>query len=410
MPTKAELDALRLDPDDRKRDSGGRGRWLWPALIVTALGLVAFKYWQSSSIPVVTTAEVEILKGADSQATSVLEASGYVVARRRATVSSKVTGKVTEVLVEEGMKVEEGQVMARLDDTIAQRQLALAQAELAASDSRQAETRVRLAEAQRNLERSQSLVESGVGSESAFDGDRAEVDSLMARLEAEAKDVVVSRNVAALRRQELEDTVIRAPFAGVAISKNAQPGEMISPVSSGGFTRTGISTLVDMSSLEIEVDVNEAFIQRAFAGQPSVAVLDAYPDWKIPARVITIVPAADRQKATVRVRIGFDELDPRILPDMGVKVSLLEPAEEVGAGSEVEGEPRLRIPRAALRQDGDQKVVWVVDEDHLRRRAVRLGRIDDRGAEVVAGLAGGELVMIEGPAAPSDGDRVKTGK
>jgi RND family efflux transporter MFP subunit len=410
MPTKAELDALRLDPDDRKRDSGGRGRWLWPALIVTALGLVAFKYWQSSSIPVVTTAEVEILKGADSQATSVLEASGYVVARRRATVSSKVTGKVTEVLVEEGMKVEEGQVMARLDDTIAQRQLALAQAELAASDSRQAETRVRLAEAQRNLERSQSLVESGVGSESAFDGDRAEVDSLMARLEAEAKDVVVSRNVAALRRQELEDTVIRAPFAGVAISKNAQPGEMISPVSSGGFTRTGISTLVDMSSLEIEVDVNEAFIQRAFAGQPSVAVLDAYPDWKIPARVITIVPAADRQKATVRVRIGFDELDPRILPDMGVKVSLLEPAEEVGAGSEVEGEPRLRIPRAALRQDGDQEVVWVVDEDHLRRRAVRLGRIDDRGAEVVAGLAGGELVMIEGPAAPSDGDRVKTGK
>jgi RND family efflux transporter MFP subunit len=232
----------------------------------------------------------------------------------------------------------------------------------------------------------------------------------MARLEAEAKDVVVSRNVAALRRQELEDTVIRAPFAGVAISKNAQPGEMISPVSSGGFTRTGISTLVDMSSLEIEVDVNEAFIQRAFAGQPSVAVLDAYPDWKIPARVITIVPAADRQKATVRVRIGFDELDPRILPDMGVKVSLLEPAEEVGAGSEVEGEPRLRIPRAALRQDGDQEVVWVVDEDHLRRRAVRLGRIDDRGAEVVAGLAGGELVMIEGPAAPSDGDRVKTGK
>ncbi|MBZ0114239.1 MAG: efflux RND transporter periplasmic adaptor subunit [Thermoanaerobaculia bacterium] len=390
------------------RNQGGRGRWLWPVLLLLALGLVAFKYWQNSSVPVVTTAAVEVLKEGDSRATAVLEASGYVVARRQATVSSKVTGKVTEVLIEEGMKVEEGQVMARLDDTIAQRQLAVAESELVAAGGRQAETRVRLAEARRNLERTQSLVESGVGSESSLDRDRAEVDSLKARLDAEANDVAVSRSVAALRRQEMEDTVIRAPFTGVAISKNAQPGEMISPVSSGGFTRTGISTLVDMSSLEIEVDVNEAFIQRAFPGQPSIAILDAYPDWKIPARVITIVPAADRQKATVRVRIGFDQLDPRILPDMGVKVSLLEPVKEAGVGSEIEGEPRLRIPRAALRQDGDQEVVWVVEDEHLRRRAVRLGRIDDRGAEVVAGLAGGERVMIEGPVAPSDGDRVKS--
>jgi RND family efflux transporter MFP subunit len=315
-----------------------------------------------------------------------------------------MTGKVVEVLVEEGMAVKAGQVLARLDDTTLRRYLELAEAELAASRGAAAETEVRLKEAQLTLARARALVRDGISGQAELDKAEAEVDALKARLDLTREQVTVAERQVSVRRTDLDDTVIRAPFAGVAISKDAQPGEMVSPVSAGGgFTRTGISTIVDMASLEIEVDVNESFINRVTPGQKVEATLDAYPDWKVPGRVITIVPTADRQRATVLVRIGFEQLDPRVLPDMGVKVAFLGAPEPAAAAS---ARPRLTVLRAAVRSDQGQSIVFVGVEGHVERRAVRLG--DAKGDQVVvlSGLSAGEKVVVEGPAELADRSRV----
>ena len=268
----------------------------------------------------------------ESDEPAVLNASGYVTARLQATVSSKVTGRVVEVLFEEGMAVRAGQVLARLDDSSPRAQLRLAEASLSAAESAVSETVVRRREALLELERQRQLVERGVAPQTDEDAARAEADALAARIGARNLEVAVARREVDLRRADLDDTVIRAPFSGIALARNAQPGEMVSPVSGGGgFTRTGICTIVDMSSLEIEVDVNESYINRVRPGQRAIARIDAYPDWRIPATVVTMVPAADRQRATVMVRLRFDELDPRILPDMGVNVAFLDDTPEDAA-------------------------------------------------------------------------------
>ena len=326
-------------------------------------------------------------------------------ARRRATISAKITGRVAEVLIDEGMKVEAGQVLARLDDVQAKNQLALAEAQ--AREARQSveETEVRLRQAEVDRGRAEELTKSGVASQSALDAARADANSLAARLKVGREQAkVAERNVAVLE-QELAETVVRAPFAGVAISKDAQPGEIVSPMSAGGgFTRTGICTLVDMASLEIEVDVNEAYIQRVQPGQKVAATLDAYPDWQIPAHVITTIPAADRQKATVKVRIGFDALDPRLLPDMAAKVAFL--AGETGAQGAAAQRVRL-VARAAIRGEKGAEYVLVVKEGVLERRAVTVGPTASDPAEVLSGVTNGEQVVIEGPADLAAGARVK---
>jgi RND family efflux transporter MFP subunit len=332
------------------------------------------------------------------------DASGYVVARRPATVASKVTGRLAEVDIEEGMSVKEGQVLARLDDSNARRALEHAEARLRATTSAQHELAVRLREADLQLVRVRDLAKTGVESQRALDVALAERDSFAARLAAAGDEVKVAEREVALRAQDLEDTIIRAPFDGVAVSKDAQPGEIVSPVSAGGgFTRTGVGTIVDMSSLEIEVDVNESFIQRVRPGQPVSATLQAYPDWKIPAHVITTVPAADRQKATVKVRIAFDQLgDARILPDMGVKVSFQgEPAEGGGA------QARLVVPARAGRRAGDAAVVFAVRDGRVERRAVAAGGTVGDGVEVLSGLRAGDRIVLDPPPGLADGDRVR---
>ncbi len=335
---------------------------------------------------------------------TVLNASGYVTARRQATVSSKVTGKVTEVLVEEGMVVHEGQVLARLDDSTTGKEHALAEARLVAQRGALDENQVRLRQAEISLRRARSLREQGVAPQADLDAAEAEVNSIKARLDLGREEVAVAERELAVSRQSLDDTVIRAPFSGVAISKDAQPGEMISPVSAGGgFTRTGICTIVDMASLEIEVDVNEAYIQRVQPGQQAVATLDAYPDWQIPARVIMPVPTADRQKATVRVRLAFEKLDPRILPDMGVKVAFLN---ESGGAAAAPSRPALVVPRRALRKDGDRDVVFVVKGEQVERRAVGVSPVPGDEAVITSGLSSGEQVVIEGPENLADGAKV----
>jgi RND family efflux transporter MFP subunit len=262
---------------------------------------------------------------------------------------------------------------------------------------------VRLHEADLELGRVRNLAATGVASRSQLDTAQAQRDSFAARLAATRDEVTVAEREVAVRRQDVEDTLIRAPFDGVATSKNAQPGEIVSPVSAGGgFTRTGIGTIVDMGSLEIEVDVNEAFIQRVRREQPVVATLQAYPDWKIPAHVITTVPAADRQKATVRVRIALNELgDPRILPDMGVKVAF-----QAEAGADAATRPRLLVPERAVRREKDGAVVFVLRDDRVERRAIGVGGTAADGVEVVAGLRAGDTVVLDPPANLADGSRV----
>lgn len=413
---RPSLDALRIDREPE--GPAARSRWIWPTAALLLLLVGAAGWWRvaAGAPPEVTTVPVTEVRGG---APAVLDASGYVTARRQATVSSKVTGKIVDVLVEEGMEVAEGQVLARLDASTQRATVHLAEANLEAARRAVAETDARLAQARLDLTRADRLAAEAVSSQAELDAARTEVSALEARRALERERATVAERELALQRIQLEDTVIRAPFAGVAISKNAQPGEMISPVSAGGgFTRTGVCTLVDMDSLEIEVDVGESYIQRVQAGQRVEAVLDAYPDWRIPARVITTIPAADREKATVEVRIGFDRLDPRILPDMGVKVSFLDAGDSGGGAGRAGGEPRDRrilIPWEAVREAEGDPFAWVLRDGRVERRPLTLGdRSGDGGGEragervqVLSGLEPGERVVTEATGELADGLEVR---
>lgn len=396
-PTLADL---RLDRTELPRPAARWARGL--VGLVVGLGLVALGYWALRARPVPVRTQVARAEATVGGRRPVLNASGYVVARRQATVSSKITGKVVEVLIEEGMHVQEGQVLARLDDTNIRASLSLAQAQAEAARTALAETRARLEEAEKQLARVAALAAKDVASAAELDRAEAEAKSLRARLEAQASQVTVAEREVAVWQQQLEDTIIRAPFSGVAIAKNAQPGEMISPISAGGgFTRTGIGTIVDMNSLEIEVDVNESFLNRVHPGQAVEAVLDAYPDWKIPCKVIALIPTADRQKATVKVRVAFDRLDPRILPDMAVRVTFL--AEPDGSNHQ----PAVLVPKSALREEAGRTVVWVVKDKRLEPRTVTVTLSKANEASLAAGLSPGEKVVIEGPARLRPGQRVR---
>jgi len=368
---------------------------------------VAFGAWKmfGGHTTEVTTVVAEAETSGPSLGNSVLNASGYVVARRMSTVASKVTGRVLEIYVEEGMAVKKDQVVARLDPVNSRTVLTMAERELEASRRNLAEIEVRLGDARRTLERNEALVKQQLVSESALDASRAEVNALAARLEASKAQVKVSESQLAMRQNDYDDLNVRAPFDGVIISKDAQPGEMISPLSAGGgFTRTGIATIVDMDSREIEVDVNEAYINRVKPNQRVEAKLDAYPDQPLPAHVVNIVPTADRTKATVRVRIGFDKLEPQILPDMGIKVRFLDEAPAVANNSQG---PRVRVPTVAVQRSGGEAYVWVVNDGTVERRAITTGAENDGQTEVLAGVhAGEELVapIVEGL---EDGGKVK---
>jgi len=405
MPENDELASLKID---RSADSG-RGSWL-PILIVVVIVAGATGgggWWWMSREPVYVVRTVAVSETRLDEPTTVLNASGYVTARRMATVSSKVTGQVTEVLIEEGMEVAEGQLLARLDTSNVDVNLRLAESELGAATTLLAETEVRRLEAELDLERIRPLFERGVVAKAELDRSQANFDSLKARIVQQHDQVSVAESRIDLWRQELADREIRAPFAGVVVAKNAQPGEMISPISAGGgFTRTGIGTIVDMSSLEIEVDVNESYINRVKAGQAVEATLDAYVDWKIPASVIAIIPTADRQRATVRVRIGFEQLDPRILPDMGVKVAFRDAGtiSEPGAAS---GSMGIVVPATALRRDNARDVVFVAANGRAERRAVNVGSQNENEVVITSGLTAGERVVVEGPAELADGDAIE---
>lgn len=400
------LESLRIERSDEPADSGSGNKYKWFIAAVLLIAVAAAAYaWLRDDAVEVETATAVAAGGNGSSAAAVLNASGYVVARRQATVSAKVTGKISEVLIEEGMAVQEGQVLARLDASTTEPFYALAQRELDSARKKLQEVEIRLAEATRTLRRMEQLRADKLVSESQLDTAQSEVAATNARLEALKSDVRVAEGNVRVRRQDLDDLIVRAPFDGVVVSKDAQPGEMVSPISAGGgFTRTGVATIVDMESREIEVDVNESFINRVKAGQRTEALLDAYPDWTIASHVINIVPTADRQKATVRVRIGFDELDPRILPDMGIKVSFLEDSKEPGT---VASRPAVRVPVASVVKDGDASYVWRVQGGQVERVAVRTGGERDGQVELLSGINAGEVVVAAPVEGMKDGDDVK---
>jgi RND family efflux transporter MFP subunit len=337
---------------------------------------------------------------------TVLNASGYVTARRAATVSSKVTGKVVELLIEEGMKVKGGQVVARLDDTNVKASLDVAQAQLESARAALDETRAQLKQANQEFQRITELAKQHIASQSDLDLAESNAKSLQAHLAQQQVDVTVAERNLVTWQQQMDDMVIRAPFDGVVTTKDAQPGEMISPVSAGGgFTRTGIGTVVDMSSLEIEIDVNESYINRVEPGQPVVATLDAYPDWKIPCQVIAIIPTADRQKSTVKVRVGFDKLDPRILPEMSVKVAFRETS-----GGTATAIRAVMIPKSAVLSQDGRDVVFVVQNGRAERRAVTVTDTQGDDSVLSAGVSAGESVVVDSPAGLTDGTVVKEKK
>jgi HlyD family secretion protein len=400
---KNDLDALRLEraPVRTRR----RGGLVWILVFILILGgAVAAWAWFVRERPTeVQTATVEA-RAAGAQ-TGVLNATGYVTARRRATVSSKITGKVIQVNIEEGMFVKQGQVLARLDDSTPRATLALMRAQAQAAKQGVHENEVRREQARITLDRMLKLRKDGHVSQAEVDVAKTELDSGDARILALRDQVSVAERQVELEQTNLDNTIIRAPFDGVAISKDAQPGEMVSPVSAGGgFTRTGIGTIVDMKSLEIEVDVNEAYINRVVTGQPVMAVLDAYPDWQIPGHVITTIPAADRQKATVLVRIGFEQLDPRLLPDMGVKVTFLR---DRAASDTPAVQPATLAPKAAIRVENGSAFAFVLHGDTVERRAVRIAGTDGDRVEIGAGLKPGERIVLAPPADLKDGSHVR---
>jgi RND family efflux transporter MFP subunit len=397
---QSTLDSLKIDRDAPSRASGGARGWIVALVIVAVLG-AGGAYWLLRERPIqvelATAVAAPAASGGAPAGAAVLNASGYVVARREATVSAKVTGKIAAVLIEEGMIVEEGQLLAQLDDQTLRPQLALAASQLEAARAELDEVVVRRGEADRELRRLERLRAENLSSERDVDKARSEVEALAARFARLERSVDVAQATVRVSAQAIADLEVRAPFAGVIVSKNAQPGEMVSPISAGGgFTRTGIATLIDMSSREIEVDVNESFINRVRAGQKTEAVLDAYPDWVIPSHVINIVPTADRQKATVKVRIGFDELDPRILSNMGIKVTFLdsngndEPSSSSGGPP---ARPATRVPASAVTRDGDASFVWRVRGDRVERVAVRVGAERAGAVEVLAGINAGDVVV-----------------
>ena len=332
-------------------------------LAVFIVGVFSWIFLSEDELKEVTTFTVKSLQMSDSSATSILDASGYVVARRRATVSSKMTGKVMKVFIEEGMYVEEGQLLAQLDDSTMIADLNYSQSQLN--------------EAKRVFNRTKELAKEELASQASLDAARAALEGLDALNE--------------VRKQVVQDMKILAPFSGVVVYKAAQPGEMISPVSAGGgFTNTGICTIVDMDSLEVEVDVNESFINRVKPGQPVITNLNAYPKWDIPSEVIAIIPTADRNKATVKVRIALLEKDERVLPDMGSRVSFLRKVETQMNEAPKEG---MMIPLAAISMSNDEFKVQALNDDRIVITNVEVAEETANYARVTEGLKSGMKVI-----------------
>ncbi|HWF78284.1 MAG TPA: efflux RND transporter periplasmic adaptor subunit [Caulobacteraceae bacterium] len=414
MSREGLVGQLKIERDGeppRRRRRGEPSRWpLIIGLAVVAVAVVGAAMWFLIARPDLPTVETAVAKSAWSgaaQGGALLDASGYVVARREATVSAKVTGKVERVLIEEGQHVADGQVIATIDDSNAKAALDQATAQARSADANIKVAQVTLAEETPKYARSRSLHGGGWLSDDDLDTAQAAYDSARANLALAQRQAAAAHAAVEVYRRGEDDTVVRAPFAGVVTQLAAQPGEIVAPVAGGGFTRTGIGTIVDMDSLEVDVDVAESFISRVTPGMPASVKLNAYPDWDIPAQVITVIPTADRSKATVSVRVGFKSRDPRIVPEMGAHVAFLSPTPTNSAAA---SRAVIVPPDAVQTEDNGQSVVFVIANGKAERRAVRLGDKSVDGQMIVAGLAPDETVAVEGAEHLKDGAAVKVAK
>jgi RND family efflux transporter MFP subunit len=399
-----DLGSLRIHDGQRKGGKLGKGFAIFFGLLIILAGAGAGVYALFTSKPAVEVAVARKAVGPGNRE-ALLNATGYVTPRQRATIAAKITGRVTGVFFDEGTHVHQGQLLATLDDSDAKRALETAKADHDSARAAIADYDVQLKNARILLHRADELQKGGVESQEQLDNARTAAESLQAKIDlAKAQEIAAEARIAEAQ-QAVDNCTIRAPFDGIVVSKDAQVGEMVSPISAGGgFTRTGIATIVDMNSNEIEVDVNEAYITRVKPGQQVTAILDAYPDWEIPSRVRTIIPSADRQKATVKVRISFLKLDPRILPDMGIKVTFLgdEPSDK-----DIAATPVILVPQKAVRDDSGKKIVFLIKADKAERRAITLGGNRGTDVEVIAGVAVGDTVVVNGPDNLHDGQAVQ---
>ncbi len=399
------LKELRIDSRQREDAGGGAARWPWIAgaivLVIALIGGAAWFFFGGQRFDVqAATATAPAAGGGD---TAVLQATGYVTARREATVSAQITGTLKQVLIEEGEHVAKDQVLATLDDTAQKAYLAQAQAQASAAQATLAQYSAQLAQAQRDLKRAQDLVGRHLVSQQALEDAQTQVKTLIAQTDAQHKQIELAQAGVRAAQVQLDYCTVRAPFAGVIIAKAAQVGEIVSPLSAGGgFTRTGVGTIVDMDSLEVEVDVNEAYINRVQPNQKAQAVLDAYPDWTIPAHVIAVIPTADRGKATVKVRIALDQKDARVLPDMGARVSFLEEAKKNAAAAPPKG---VLVPASSIVQRDGKNVVFAIDGGRARLHAVTPGQTYS-DLRLVEGIAVGTQVVKQPPAQMNDGAAV----
>ena len=401
-----DLGSLRIHEGQRKGSKLGKGLAIFFGGLVILAGIAGgvYAFWNQKPLVEVTTVHKPVGAGGRD---ALLNASGYVTPRRRATIAAKITGRVNGVFFDEGTRVSEGQLLATLDDSDVQRSLNAAKADRDSAQAAIADLQVQLKNAQIQLHRADQLQKAGVQTQEQLDIANMNADSLQAKIDLAKMQVAASQSRILEAQQAVDNCTIKAPFGGIVVSKDAQVGEMVSPISAGGgFTRTGIATIVDMNSNEIEVDVNESYIARVKDGQHVTAILDAYPDWEIPSHVRTIIPTADRQKATVKVRISFDKLDPRILPDMGIKVTFLGEERKEAPGSKAAAVAMPLIPQTAVRDDGGKKVVFLVKDARLERRAITLGSTRGSDTEVAAGLAIGDIVVVNGPPDLHDGQTV----
>jgi RND family efflux transporter MFP subunit len=400
------LKQLRIERHQREDHGSGSGRWPWAIGVVLLLLLGGAGWMLLGHSAVVVQTALAVSPTTDSEAGAVLQATGYVTARRQATVSAQITGTLIAVLIEEGDHVSKDQVLARLDDSAYKAALDTAVAQAAAAHALVAQFQAQLAQNLRDATREESLATSGLVSAQLAEQARTLANSMRAQLASQQKQAVSADAQVVEAKVNFDYCVVRAPFNGVITTKDAQVGEIISPFSAGGgFTRTGIGTIVDMDSLEVDVDVNEAYIGRVKPEMPAEAVLDAYPDWKIPAHVIAIVPAADRGKATVKVRVALEHKDNRIVPDMGVRVSFLEVKPKVAART-----PRgALIPAGAIVQRDGHSVVFVVANGTAQQRTVQPSAQEYGELRLVpTAVNAGDNVVVSPPASLHDGSDVQT--
>ena len=420
-PPAADLSKLRINRDDPPpavKRALGRVLWLTSAAVLIFVALVLVLR-RGGAVPVQvvtvsTTAGGKEAVGGGTGGSVAVVANGYVVARTKAAVSAKIPGRLAVLNVSEGSRVEKGAIIARLDNADYAAAVGQAEATLASAKATLIETQSDRDQLQREYVRVRDIHTQNANLVSPQEVENAESKARQGDARVEAQKARVDAATAALRvaQANLENTYIRAPFSGTVLRKEAEVGEVVAPSVGGGLTRGAVVTMADLATLEVEVDVNEAYIARIHGNQAARITLDAYPDTAFRGTVRQIIPTADRQRATVQVKVSILDRDPRILTEMGAKVEFLEPAAPAaaaapGATRPVE-RPRIIVPAEAVRSDGGRSVVWIVRNGRLQSRDVDAGPVSGNFREIRSGLSGGEQLLVGGVETPKEGQRVKT--